>query len=242
MKHIVVLMGTIILISCQRDQLKYDWDPYLESFKDKGIRCLISTHYLDTLDTHADSLIDSIQFNRAGYITEKKMMGSKTRMAYDSLGRLIHILSEGDTYSNIFYTYELQDSVMFRYGFQIKHLGWVFNNEDVDSSTKSVMKYNFNNEGQIAAQQDDSQKMILHFSYQQNRLKKKELFSNGRLYIRWEYSYDNDRINKIVENDVIGRVLTVAYFSSAGLLIRTERSHNNSESIIQETTHRYIYY
>jgi len=245
MKYLVVLVSVLILSSCRRDQAqvaRYDWDPYLESFKGKNIRYLVSTHYADSLGVRVDSLIDSIEFNKAGYMIGKKMLGREILMAYDSLGRLNHILTEGETYSNISYAYEFQDSVMVRYGFEIKHLDWIFDKMDVDSSTQSVMRYRFNSNGQIEEQRDQTGEMVVRFSYDGKKLMKREFFSDGRLYIYWEYFYKNGTLLKVAEHDVIDHLVIVDYFSPEGLLLRTERIHGGPDSTIQETAHRYVYY
>jgi hypothetical protein len=124
-----ILQGVLISFSCNsptKDFSTYETGDFKEAFSKNKV----SAYLLYTIENGSHSLIDSVVLNRDGTIKQTYgfgfMVADQIRQ-YDTLGRLIRLITKGDTYSDykIEYRPNISNAVMSEIWTELDELLWI---------------------------------------------------------------------------------------------------------------------
>jgi outer membrane protein assembly factor BamB len=233
---IILIIFLLCLFSCDKSpRLKSYPDPYLDSFRGRGIKYMIS------FDPHGYSYTDTTTFDSSGNIVHSKGFGLIGRKAYDSLNFITHLLTINDIPSNYLIEYSFnKDGDLVQVWNRVNHLNWSLDDSDIGKAERAV-KFDLDKERRIAQEIDTTSNEYTQFNYgEEGCLVSKEVYSinSKNLLKKWEYFYDQKVPSKLSKINLSGTShgsVLVQYFSD-GLLdsIATINGHL--------TKYRYIYY
>jgi hypothetical protein len=210
----------LILFSCGRSHdLKYYSDPYLDSFRRRGMR------YMICFDADDSLVSDTITFDKEGNIIELKSFGLNERRSYDSLYFVKHILRINDTPSNHFINYFFNNKgQLVQEWREVNHLDWSLEESQTDKVSRVIL-FELDGNGRITQEIDTTGNELALLIYDKNEtLSRKDIFSitPKRLLRSWDYSYDvgTDKLKTISLNGNGSNILT-HYYSKIGLLDST---------------------
>jgi len=233
---LILLIGlTAGCVSCNNRRLSYYQDPFLDSFRDKGIKYILSYDPDDSLD------VDSAALDSSGNIVRLRSFGLKERRSYDSLHFIKRVLQINDIPSNHWMRYYFdKDGLLVQEWNHIGHLEWSFNKSDIDTVTRLV-KFEIDKTGVILSEIDSAANERAVFVYDKDEtLIAKQIYSIApkELQANWQFIYDKDN-NWLKRIDLNGsRRTMLSHFYTNGLLDSSVYYHDRGPTI----KYRYIYY
>ncbi|HEY9005060.1 MAG TPA: hypothetical protein VIM75_02955 [Ohtaekwangia sp.] len=235
-KNILILLIGLIAGCVSRDNrsLSYYQDPFLDSFRDKGIKYILSYDPDDSLD------VDSATLDSSGNIVRLRSFGLKERRSYDSLHFIKRVLQINDIPSNHFMRYYFdKDGFLVQEWNHIQHLRWSFNEADIDTVTR-VIKFEIDKTGLIVNEIDKGANEYTQFVYNDDKnLVAKEVYSivPKRLRYKWLFLYEKSHKLKRIDLDEGGRSVLSHYYTD-GLLDSSVDNQNGSYT----TKYKYVFY
>jgi hypothetical protein len=235
-----LLLAFFLLLSfssCNRDKsisLQEFPDPYLASFKNKGIQ------YLLRFDANFPEEIDTTAFDKEGNVIWVKEVWSRDQYRYDSLGFLNRYLSISDVIQNYSINYKIIGDTLIQTWTEIIHRNWDYDLNDLNENGKIVIKFKLDKAGKVISEVDEFGKTSSIYVYDKSyRLIRAETFSfDGELIRKTNYRYINEVLSEI-ELIANNKVLFTHYFSGKGLLDSTV---NVKGDFIYTVNYSYVYY
>lgn len=222
-------------------------DPYLQSFRNKKIKYVISER-LEVKDFYPDT----IEFDRQGNIVRirhTRIWGDEERRAYDSSGFLVRRWLRSDVVLQYIARYSIKGDTLVQSWRELKSHDWDLSG-DTTSMPREVDHYIFDQKGKlIHGSDEDHGGPIIHI-YSNNKLVRKEIEvrindeDEFHKETTAEYEYDvNGEIQKIKLFNTLYGSQQVFYFSS-GLIdschITTTRYDDRPR--LERFGYRYVYY
>jgi hypothetical protein len=135
--------------SCgDNSRLAYYQDPFLDSFRGRGIKYMLSFDSEDTLN------VDTVTFDSIGGISRLRAYGLKERRAYDSLNFIRRKLQINDIPVNYLFKYHFdRKGYLIQEWIKIPHLNWSYSNNEIDTIVRTV-KYKLDAGGKVIEEID----------------------------------------------------------------------------------------
>lgn len=230
-----VICGLILLSSLfnctRRHSLRPYPDPYLDSFRNRGIQYMISVN---------DSIFaDTIIFNRYGDIDEIKSRGLRERRSYDSLFFIRRKLRMDDIPANYFIEYYFNNAgQLVQEWREVNHFNWSSEKME-ERKIARIILFDIGEDGEILEELDTAANEVAVFFYDdKGKLVTKEILSvqPRTSLLKWKYEYTKEgKLENIRLHGAQGNYIT--HYYSNGLLDSTV---NHIKGYTK--TYRYIFY
>lgn len=219
-----VLIGSlfsILVLSCEKHESIEMRDPFLDSFKGKSIKKVVSFESKDM------RLADTIFFDEQGNIIEKRQYGLTLKTAYDSAGFPTRMLFLNDAPYNFIIDYRVDKthSRITQRWRTIRTMDWNFRESDINKTSFNVVTFEYDN-GVITAKKDSLANLTTRYFYNdEGKLIRQEIIDDdGELSKSIVYEYAPDR--KLVSIYAkLSQVDLYRHHFTNGLLDSTEYLH-----------------
>jgi len=225
MKRFVYLIAFFTLCRCSTAPSKQanipliKNDPFLESFKGKGLKMAVIA------ESGSASINDTIFFDRVGNIISKKNVYSTHQYGYDETGNLDRVLSINDIPSNYLIKYEYNKGVVLQTWYLLNHLKWEKENEILDTIDR-VVKFEFDKLRNLKQEVNLSFGEITKYEYTDTKMQSKKVFPDNSEVpsIQWTYYYGKKGFLEKVECISHGRLVKEDFYGSDGIIDSTRRA------------------
>ena len=233
-----------ILLSCESSSRKEARertiliDPYIQSFWNKNIKILLHNNPLGGLDT--------IFFDKDGNITEIHELGAVSeKMLYAKNHAMIQYRVSQDVGLHYLISYDTASDIILQHWTRIMKFKWNFDPEDVNRLQGHYSVFTFDEHKRLIKEINLSSQTFIHYLYQDNALKQKEIFrfNEENPYKITEYAYKDTQLLTIREYDNDSqnkRTLTLIHYYNEGKLDSTQRISIAGKLDTDE--YKYIYF
>lgn len=232
----IAFLAIFCLLGCKNSvKLKAYQDPFLDSFRGRKVKYLISyvPEYSDFADTtRFNEMGDRVQFISSGF---------EERSEYDSLHFITRLWQRSDVLVNLRYKYSLDESgILTQQCDELKSGDWRLGTSG-ESELFRVVFFKIDEEGKIVYETDTASNLKTLYEYDQSDklVKKKECSLDSNKYLtQWSYEYNElSRVTKITYGTE-GEKFLVHYFSSDDGVLDSTTNYIDGYT----KRYRYIYY
>lgn len=195
-------------------------DPFIESFKDKGIRMQVSYNKL------SPKLRDTVKFDLKGRVELESDNYSTKEYKYDSIGNLTRIMLNDDAPSNYYLEYYIDGSSVIQNWNLINHMRWEFTSQDLDSADR-VVKFLFDDNGKIEKEINLNNGEVTKYLYKNDKIIAKQAFAQGADVSKQQWVYEYDKNKTLIKANFFSseKLIVAHFFGNDGLLDSTRRNN-----------------